>query len=87
MGKELGLCPSQLRKFALEDRGYTAMQLLAPGPQHRAIGSILHQRVLEGVFRIRRDPAPKNQFGVLKLNHGIIHLILRHLRHGTNQLV
>jgi hypothetical protein len=86
MCKNFRLSPLHLREFALENRGDAAMQLLPSGSQHRTVGRVLHQRVLEGVLRIRRGAAPKNQFGALKLDQGIIEL-LWDLCYSTNQLV
>ena len=41
------------------DRG---MKLLPPRPQHGRIGGVLDERVLEGIGRVRRRTAQKNQF-------------------------
>jgi hypothetical protein len=37
------------RKAVLQCRGDLAAQLLAPAVQERAVGGVLHQRMLEGV--------------------------------------
>jgi hypothetical protein len=54
------------------------MQLLALAAQQGAVGSVLHQRVLEGVRRIRGRPAPEDQFGLYELRQGVIQLLPRH---------
>jgi hypothetical protein len=46
------------------------MMLLTPAAQQRTVGGILHRRVLEGVLRIRRRPAPEDQLGVHELSLG-----------------
>jgi hypothetical protein len=40
----------------------------------------LHQRVLEGVFRIGWGPTPEDQLGIHKLDESIVDPRLRHLR-------
>ena len=63
------------------------MELPTPAVQQRAVGGVLHQRVLEDVFRIGCAAAAKDLFGAYQLLQRIVKLRLRQLRHGTDQLV
>jgi hypothetical protein len=85
--QSLGLHLYDLRKFLFQGSSDTAMQLLPPVTQQGAVRGILHQRVLEGVFRIGGSPAPKNQFGVQELRQGVVQLRLRQGRNGADQRV
>jgi hypothetical protein len=51
------------------------------------VRGLLHQRVLEAVFRIRRRPAPEDQFGSHELRQSVIDLLLRHSGDGADQLI
>jgi hypothetical protein len=87
LGKRRGLGRRNLGKLLFKRRGDAGMQLLAPAAQQRTVGGVLHQRVLEGIFRIGGCPAPEDQFGVHELRQGVIQLPLRHRRHGADELV
>ena len=67
LSHERGAGSHDLRKLSLQRRGDLGVQLLTPVAQQRAVGGILHKRVLEGILRIRRRPAPKDQFGFYEL--------------------
>ena len=67
MGQQLRLGLCLLRKVRLEHGGDAGVQLLALAAQQAGIGRVLHQRVLEGVDRVRRRPAAEDQLGVDQL--------------------
>jgi hypothetical protein len=85
--EHLGLHAHDLFKLRFQNRRYAAMQKVSTATEQGTIDGILHERVLESVFGIRRCSALEYQFGAHKLLQGIIHLMLRHLRNGTDQLV
>ena len=55
-----------LRKAFFEHRRDAGVQLLAGPAQQRAVCGILHQRVLEEIYRLRRQPPAEQQAGVDK---------------------
>ena len=55
--------------------------------QQGGVGRILYQRVFKGVLRLRRRPAPENQFGANQFLQGIVELWLRYVRNRADQLV
>ena len=63
------------------------MQLLATGAQQRAVGSVLHQRVFEGILGVRRNTAPEDQLGGCELVEGVVQLLLRYFRDCAYELV
>jgi hypothetical protein len=58
--RERWLSGHDLRKFLLQRGGDPGVQLLSPTAQQRAVGRILHQRVLESVLSVRWRAAPKD---------------------------
>jgi hypothetical protein len=87
LGDQRGLGHHDVPELVFKRCRNTGMQLLATAAQQGSIGGFLHQRVLEGVFRIGGRPAPEDQFGVHKLRQGVIQLLPRHCRHRTDQLM
>ena len=63
VGEQRRLGRDDLREPGFEGRGDAGMKLPAPVAQQGAIGGVLHQRVLEGVFGVRRGAAAIDQFG------------------------
>ena len=63
VSEKLRLSLNRVREGRFEDLSYTGMQFLASALQQCVIGRVLHQRVLEGVFGVRRRPAPEDQLG------------------------
>jgi len=80
---KLGVSRYDLWKPAFRCSGNAAMQLLPSAPQQSAVGGVLHQRVFERVFRIRRRSAPEDQLGARELVEGFVQLLLRNPRNGT----
>src|SRR5215472_19050588 len=84
---ELGVIRYDLWKPGFQRGGNAAMQLLPSAAQQSAVGGILHQGMLEGVFRIGWHPAPEDQFGTYQLIQSIVQFLLRHACHGADQLI
>ena len=61
LGQELGLVSHQLGGMGFERFGDLRMQLLARAAQQAPMCRVLHQRVLEGIDRIRWCPALEHQ--------------------------
>ena len=76
-----------LRKLSLQRRGDLGVQLLTPVAQQRAVGGILHKRVLEGILRIRRRPAPEDQFGFYELFQCFGQFLRRHSSGSANEFI
>src|SRR6266436_3051326 len=60
---DLGLAFGYRREPLDQDIGDARMQLPTSALEQRAVGSVLYQRVLEGVDRVRRCSAPGNEAG------------------------
>jgi hypothetical protein len=56
MGKQFGLRLAELGKARLQHLGNVLMVLLPGTPEHRLIGGILDQGMLEAVRHVRRQP-------------------------------
>ena len=61
VGDYFGMCLGVTRKVIDDHACDPLMILLSPTLEQRAIGRILHQSMLEGVFGIRGYPTPENQ--------------------------
>ena len=72
----LWLAVNERGEVRLQRGGDAGVQLLPLAAQQRAVGSILHQRVFEGVDRLGRDPAAKDQFGFDQLLQGPLDICL-----------
>jgi len=72
LGEQRRLSYHDLWELVFKRCGNTGMELLAPAAQQGGVGSVLHQRMLEGVFRIGGCPAPEDQFGVHELRQAVI---------------
>jgi hypothetical protein len=59
-------------EMLLQRQRDVGMDALTPAAQQRAVGGILHQRMLEDVARHRRVTALIDQFGFHQLVQGII---------------
>ena len=57
MGEQFGLALDDIGETRFQCRGDTLMQFLPSPAQQRAVGSVLHQRVLEQVGGVRSDAA------------------------------
>jgi hypothetical protein len=75
------------RKPAFQRGDDSRMELLAGAAQERAVGGVLHQRMLEGVLGVGRAAAPKDQLVADQQRQGVVELALRHRRDGADQLV
>jgi hypothetical protein len=87
MRHKLGLSGRDLWEPPLQDGSDLSMQLPTPTVQQCAVGGILHQCVLEGVFRIRGRAVLEDQFSAHELHQGVIHFMLWHLRNSADELV
>ena len=74
-------------EVAFQHLGDARVQLLAAGAQQRAVGGVLHQRVLEQVRRLRRHAATEQQPGIGQQPEPGAQLRLRPLRHRLDQFV
>src|SRR5215471_18558724 len=70
-----------------ERRSDTGVQFLSPGAQQGAVGSVLHQRMLEQVGRSRRDAAAEQQPGFAEPVEPSPQLAGWALRHQLDQVV
>src|SRR5215831_3424256 len=61
MGQEFGLTLDEIGEMLLENGCHSGVQFLSPDTQQRAVGSVLHQRVLEQVEGLRRNPPTEQQ--------------------------
>src|SRR5215813_11871052 len=86
-GENFGMRCCDVGELAFDGRGETAVELLASAPEQGAVGGILDQRVLEGVFRVGRAPAAEDELGADELRQGIVQLRLRHRRDRADQFV
>src|SRR5262245_36465741 len=66
MGQQLRTALGNLRKSTFESIGNTGMQRTPRRAQQRAIGCVLHQRMLEQVARMRGYALAKQQTGLNK---------------------
>jgi hypothetical protein len=82
-----GLSGDNLRKAVFERLGNVTMKRLAPGTQQRAVGGILHQRMLESILCVGRCSAAQDQLGAYQLCQSVIQLLLRDWRDSADQLV
>ena len=67
MGQEFGLALDEIGEILLQHRRDPGMQFLPSSAQQRAVGGVLHQRVLEQVGGVRRGAAAKQQSGIAQL--------------------
>ena len=67
MGQEFGLALDEIGEMLLQHRRDPGMQFLPPCAQQRAVGGVLHQRVLEEVGGVRSDAAAEQQPGIAEL--------------------
>ena len=84
---KFGLDIYDLWKMGLVRSCDPSMQLLAVGPKQTGICNILHQRMFEGILRIRRLTVPEDQLSANKLLEPIVQLALWYFRHSVQQLV
>ena len=72
--RQLRLFRRRLEVVPLDRFGDPGMELLAAAFQQAVMRGIPHQRVLEGVARLRRAPTPENQPDGLELRQGVAEL-------------
>src|SRR3979490_668723 len=87
MRQEFRLTRDPLGKAPLHDFGDARMQLLPIAAQKRAVGRILHQRVLEGVYGLRRRSALEHQFRSDEPSQFVLQLPLVSAGDGAEYLV
>ena len=78
---------ADVRESLFQSLGDAGVQLLAPALEHRLVGSVLDQRMLEGVGRLGRRATAENQLRADQLLKGITQLVRGHRRHRREQLV
>jgi hypothetical protein len=87
VGEQRRLGRNDLREPTFEGGGDIGMELLPAAAQQGAVGRVLHQRVLKGVFGVGRGAAPVDQLGADQLRQGVVELRRRHPRSRGDQLV
>ena len=70
-----------------EDLGHPPVQLTSPRPQQRLVGRLLHERVLEEIRRIGREPARVEQLRARELFERILEALVRERRDGAQERV
>ncbi len=85
--EQRGLRTGRFRKALLEHLRDASVILLAGAAQQRGVGCILHERVLELVADVRRQPVPVHELGVDELGEGVVELGPIELRHRHQQLL
>ena len=73
-GVQRRLGRDDLREAVFEGRGDAGMELLPAAAQQGAVGGVLHQRVLEGVFGVGRGTAAVDQLGADQLRERVVEL-------------
>src|SRR3954447_26159719 len=63
VGQQLRLTLDELSEMLIQHRRDARVQFLASGAQHRAVGCVLYQGVLEEVGRMRRRAPTEQQPG------------------------
>src|SRR6266566_9217626 len=86
-GKQSWLRCYSFRELTFQHHDYTSMQLVAPATDQSAVGGILHQGVLERVFRTWRCSTPQNQPGIQELRQGVIQFLPRYPCDCADELV
>ena len=71
----------------LQGTGDGGVELLAPSLEHRLVGGILHQRVLEGVDGLRRRAPTEDELGGDELVQSRKELLLRQGRRRGEEVV
>ena len=84
MREDLRLVSTSVRRPLFQRLGDPAMQGLARAAQQAAVRRILHQRVLEGIDRVRRRAALKDQLGSDEPVESGLQLVLGHTGDGTS---
>jgi len=87
MGQQPRLGGRDLGKALLKSLCDTCMRLLPSAAQQGAVGGILHQRMLEGVFRVGWHATTKDQLSADQLGQGLVQLLRRHRRDRADQLM
>jgi len=87
MREQFGLALDTIGEILLKHRRNTGVQLLPLSAQQRAIGGVLHQRMLEEVGGMRRGAAAKQQSRVAELAQRGLQLSLIALRHRLDHVI
>ena len=87
VGDDLGLAFDHRREPLDQHFGDARMQLPPPALEHRDVGGVLHQRVLERVGRVRRRSAPGDEAGGRQPLERRVEVHRGQGRHRGNQLV
>ena len=86
-GDDLGQAFDHRGELLDQHIGDARVQLSPPAPEHRGVGGVLHQRVLERVGRLGRRSAPGDQAGGRQPLERRVELRRRQARHRGNQRV
>ena len=87
LSEQLGLALHQLGGKRFECIGNLCMQLLSGAAQQAAVSGVLHQRVLEGVYCVRRAAALKHQLGGDKAGKSSSQLVCGKPGDGMQQFI
>ena len=87
MGEQFGLALDEIGEMRFQCRGDAPMQFLPSPAQQRAVGSVLHQRVLEEVGGMRSGAAAKQQSSIAQLSQRGLQFPLRTLCHRLDQFI
>ena len=87
MRKKFGPSLDEIDEVPLQHRRDPGVQFLPSGAQQRAVGGVLHQRMLEEVRGMRSDAAAKQQSSIVELTQGELQLSLVALRHELDLFV
>jgi hypothetical protein len=85
MGQQFGAALDEIGEMRFQCRGDAPMQFLPLRAQQRAVGGVLHQRVLEQVGGMRSGAAAKQQSRIDQLSQRGLQFPLRTLRHRLDR--
>ena len=85
--QEFRLALDEISEMLFQRRHDPGVQFLASSAHQRAIGGVLHQRVLKQVGSVRSRTTTKQQSRVAELSQGGLQLTLSTLRYRRDQLM
>ena len=87
MGEQFGVARDEIGEMRFQCRGDAPMPFLPLRAQQRAVGGVLHQRVLEQVGGMRSGAAAKQQSRIDQLSQRGLQFPLRTLRNRLDQFI
>jgi hypothetical protein len=82
VGQAFGLFGQALGREGLQGLDDTGVQHPPPLVQQAAVGHLMGQRMLEGVFQLREEPRLVHKLGRLQVRKAQAQRLLRHLPDG-----